>query len=50
LKNSEFNKNIEVLFNGDPSGYLEFPDFQDLLEKLSELKTEVKSLKNQSKK
>jgi len=50
LKDPEFNKKMETLFQGETLKSLEFPDFQDLLEKLNELETEVKSLKMQSKK
>jgi hypothetical protein len=45
LKNVDFNNKMEEIFRGTPSGSLEFPDFQDLLERLTELETEIKSLK-----
>lgn len=47
LKSSEFNIKMKVLFKGTPAGYLEFPDFQDLLERLDMLDVEVKFLKKQ---
>jgi hypothetical protein len=46
LKNNEFNEKMENLFNNDPTGSLEFPDFQDLLERLTDLEMEIKTLKN----
>ncbi|MCK9580677.1 MAG: hypothetical protein M0Q92_09535 [Methanoregula sp.] len=46
LKDGEFHKKMKVLFKNDPSGSLEFPDFQDLLERLTDLETEIKDLKS----
>jgi hypothetical protein len=46
-KNPDFNKKREMLFHDNPSGSLEFPDFQDILEKVSELEIEIKFLKKQ---
>jgi len=44
LKDNRFVKDVEKLFNNNPTGSLEFPDFQDLLEKLNEMEIEIKSL------
>jgi len=48
LRNVDFIEKMEKLFRGPSSGSLEFPDFQDLLERLNELETEIKSLKCRS--
>jgi len=47
LNDPEFNKNMETLFNGDTSNSLEFPDFQDLLERLTDLEIEIQKLKKE---
>ena len=47
LKNEEFTKKMETLFNNKPAGSLEFPDFQDLLERLNDLETKIQKLKDQ---
>jgi hypothetical protein len=47
LKSEEFNKKMETLFNNDPSGSLEFPDFQDLLERLNNLEMKFEKLKKE---
>jgi len=48
FKDPDFNKKIDVLFKGEPSGSLEFPDFQEVLEKLNELEEEVKKFKSRN--
>ena len=45
LKDGDFHKKMETLFNGVPLGSLEFPDFQDLLERLNDLEMEIRKLK-----
>jgi hypothetical protein len=45
FKSEEFNKKMETLFNNDPTGSIEFPDFQDLLERLSDLEMKFEVLK-----
>jgi len=47
LKNEEFSKKMETLFNNEPTGSLELPDFQDLLERLNDLEMEIKKMKTQ---
>lgn len=44
--NADFRKKIQLLLDQKPSGEREFPDFQDLLDKLNEMENEIKSLKN----
>jgi hypothetical protein len=44
LKNEEFNTKIEILLKNDPTGSLEFPDFQDVIERLSDLEVKIKSI------
>jgi hypothetical protein len=48
LKNEDFLKKMETLFNNKPTGTLELPDFQDLLERLNNLETEIQTLKKGS--
>jgi hypothetical protein len=45
LKDEAFIKKMEILFNNAPAGSLEFPDFQDLLEKLNDIEMEIQNLK-----
>jgi len=45
LKDEVFTKKIEALFDNDPTGYLEFPDFQDLVERVIDLEIEIQKLK-----
>ena len=50
FKNEEFSKKMETLFNNEPAGALEFPDFQELLERVDNLESEIITLKNLIKK
>jgi hypothetical protein len=43
-----FKKNIEELLEKPPTNQKEFPDFQDLLEKLNNLEREVEDLKRRN--
>jgi hypothetical protein len=45
LKDADFQREIRSLFLGEPQGNMDFPDFQEILEKICKLEDDLKMIK-----